>query len=71
MIINFNAKLFSASNDIMWMFLFSLIDIFQMSKNRPKIRSEYILQGAFHALRPEDLRRRPDFFAGVAASFFQ
>ena len=28
-------------------------------------------QGAFHALRPEDLRRRPDFFAGVAASFFQ
>ena len=27
-------------------------------------------QGAFHALRPKDLRRRPDFFVGVAASFF-
>ena len=30
-----------------------------------------VSQGAFHALRPEDLRRRPDFFVGVAASFFQ
>ena len=24
-------------------------------------------QGAFYALRPEDLRRRPDVFVGVAA----
>ena len=24
-------------------------------------------QGAFHALRPEDLQRRPDFFVGVVA----
>ena len=28
-------------------------------------------QGAFHALRPEGLRRRPNFFGGVAASFVQ
>ena len=27
--------------------------------------------GAFHALRPEDLRRSPAFFVGVAASFFR
>ena len=29
------------------------------------------VQGAFHAVGPEDLRRRPDFFVGVAASFLQ
>ena len=28
-------------------------------------------QGAFYALRPEDLRRRPDVFVGVAAAFCQ
>ena len=28
-------------------------------------------QGAFHALRPKDLWRRPDFFVGKAASFLQ
>ena len=28
-------------------------------------------QGAFYALRPEDLWRRPDVFVGVAASFCQ
>ena len=28
-------------------------------------------QGAFYALRPEDLRRRPDVFVDVAASFCQ
>ena len=30
-----------------------------------------VSQGAFYALRPEDLRRRPDVFVGVAASFCQ
>ena len=34
-------------------------------------RAWLVHQGAFHALRPEDLQRRPDFFVGVAASFFQ
>ena len=30
-----------------------------------------LFQGAFHALRPEDLWRRPNFFVSVAASIFQ
>ena len=30
-----------------------------------------VRQGAFYALRPEDLWRRPDVFVGVAASFCQ
>ena len=34
-------------------------------------QNKHFNQGAFYALRPEDLRRRPDVFVGVAASFCQ
>ena len=45
--------------------------VWQISSNSCSCFQHMKHQGAFHALRPEDLRRRPDFFVGVAASFLQ